>query len=232
MDVKRTTGLALGFGLLLTGCQVTGGGWIDSAFDEDKKATFSFDAACVADETLDAGGSGVAEGDFQYKDHVRVPGGGASAFGDGGGLAPGTIVQFHGVVDAALAFPSDDGAGDFGLSDDGGDGGLDFCGFLAEAAQPSGIIDGGDDGGDERGWLGFFSGEYTPQPKKIRGVPRETGHFEVYWEDLGEEGVSDEDFLFLQLHGGEFGGYSNEGPLGGGNIEFEFLDGGLDDGGL
>ncbi|MEN8159539.1 MAG: hypothetical protein ABFS41_05635 [Myxococcota bacterium] len=212
------TALTLGVGL--GGCQVAGGGHIPSHFDADEKATFGFEAACVPDFT-DAGDAGattsgvgddggfVASGQFQYKDHAP----------DG----YGTIVQLHGTVDTAIALPTDAGdAGDFGgtTSGDTGDtGGLELCGLRTDGGLA--VID---DGGDEGAWIGFFAGTYRPQPPKIRGVPRAGGYFQVYWEDTGEPpGLSDADHLAIQLFGGVFDGYYNEGELGGGNIDFEFL---------
>jgi hypothetical protein len=228
MRTRLMVSVFLGVGLSLSGCQVTGGGWIPSAYDEDEKATFGFVAACVAEPVIDEGDAGpigdeggflVARGQFEYKDHVPVPEPGVTIDG-GGGPAPGTIVQLHGTVESAVAIPVDDGdAGDLG--DFGGDtGGIPFCGVPADAGLPT-----IDDGGDEGAFIGSFSGPYEPQPKKIRGVPRATGIFNVFWEDQGEPpGLSDGDTLFIELFGGEFDGYSNGGTLGGGNIEFEFLE--------
>ncbi len=208
-------GTAVTLGIVLSGCLVKGGGWMESKFDPDEKATFGFEAACLPDLT-DAGDAGLiddggffASGEFQYKDHVPA--------GDG------TIVQLHGVVDTAIAFPTD--AGDDGAStagDAGDTGGVELCG-LDTTVRSNGIII--DDGGDEGSFTGFFSGYYRPQPPKIRGVPRAGGYFEVYWLDTGEPpGLSDDDMIAIQLIGGVFDGYYNSGPLGGGNIDFEFID--------
>jgi len=72
------TATALG---LLAGCKVTGGGWLDSAVDPAKKATFAVTAECK-------NGASVARGQFQYHDH-------------GGPWGPNALtVAAHGVINA------------------------------------------------------------------------------------------------------------------------------------
>jgi len=207
---------SLGLGLALSGCQVAGGGWIPSKYDGAEKATFGFSAAC-APQLIDGGVFTLVDGEFQYKDHTPAT--------NGSGLPEGTIVQLHGIVEQAIAIPLPDAGGDAaGLALDAGDeGGFDFCGLETDdGGFPPIVIDAG---GEEGAWTGFFAGTYEPQPKKVRGVPRAGGTFVAHWLDAGEPpGLSDDDTIEIFLYGGEFGGYSNSGALGGGNIDFEFIE--------
>ena len=63
--------------------------------------------------------------------------------------------------------------------------------------------------------VSIFAGTYTPQPKK-RAVG---GYFAVYIEDGGKPGPSSEDYIEIELQGGDYDGYKAGGTLGGGNIK-------------
>ncbi len=62
---------------------------------------------------------------------------------------------------------------------------------------------------------GRFFGRYTPQPQS-RGPG---GEFEIVAQDLGERGPSKGDTFQITLTGGVYDGYTNEGVVGGGNIQ-------------
>ena len=61
-----------------------------------------------------------------------------------------------------------------------------------------------------------FRGKYRPQ---YRTLAKQTGTFTGYISDLGEPGVRAGDFFSVSLQGGAFGGYTNAGPLQGGNLQ-------------
>lgn len=63
--------------------------------------------------------------------------------------------------------------------------------------------------------LGYFLGEYTPQPKKLG----DGGLFVVLFTDAGEPGPSSGDGILIVLGGGKHDGYTISGILGGGNIQ-------------
>jgi len=61
---------------------------------------------------------------------------------------------------------------------------------------------------------GPYMGTYTPQPATLGAG----GSFTLTIQDNGTKGPSKDDVLMLTLSGGVFGGYSNSGTLGGGQI--------------
>jgi hypothetical protein len=68
----------------------------------------------------------------------------------------------------------------------------------------------------DTGGVAYFQGKYRPQSKTLA---TQTGTFEGYISDLGEPGVRAGDFFSVSLQGGAFGGYTNAGPLQGGNLQ-------------
>lgn len=60
-----------------------------------------------------------------------------------------------------------------------------------------------------------YSGEYTAQPKK-----NGSGQFRIIVTDGGEPGISEGDHFEIELIGGPFDGYENEGFIQGGNIQY------------
>ena len=60
-----------------------------------------------------------------------------------------------------------------------------------------------------------FKGIYKPQPKG------ESGNFILTIEDNGKHGVTNKDYFKIELADGKYGDYSNEGFLGGGNIQIK-----------
>jgi hypothetical protein len=60
---------------------------------------------------------------------------------------------------------------------------------------------------------GGYSGTYQAQPKKLGG-----GEIEVYMVDGGEPGPDEQDYIYLELLGGPFKGYTAGGQVGGGNV--------------
>ena len=60
-------------------------------------------------------------------------------------------------------------------------------------------------------------GVYRPQPKSKLG--NDVGSFELHVVDNGEPGISAGDTLEIHISDGPYIGYSNVGPLGGGNIQ-------------
>jgi len=63
-------------------------------------------------------------------------------------------------------------------------------------------------------FFGSYTGTYTPIPPTLG----DGGMIYVYAEDRGETGPDKDDFLKVELYGGVFDGYYNEGTPQGGNI--------------
>ncbi len=64
--------------------------------------------------------------------------------------------------------------------------------------------------------VAYFQGKYRPQYSTLA---TKNGTFTGYISDLGEPGVQAGDTFSITLQGGAFNGYTNTGPLKGGNLQ-------------
>jgi hypothetical protein len=61
-----------------------------------------------------------------------------------------------------------------------------------------------------------YAGTYTPQPASLGAG----GEFAVAVRDGGEPGPSNGDVIVIEISGGVYDGYTNQGVIQGGNIQF------------
>jgi hypothetical protein len=71
-------------------------------------------------------------------------------------------------------------------------------------------------GEGDRPGVAYFQGKYRPQYSTLA---TQKGTFTGYISDLGEPGVQAGDTFSITLQGGAFNGYTNTGPLKGGNLQ-------------
>lgn len=188
--------------MVTSGCTVfNGGGWLRSANMTalNEKATFGINGKCQEGqfEVGDLGlfqGAALADGQFQYDDHAFAIG--------------GVGVQFHGeVTESSGTVPSP----------------LVFVGLTCQEAKR--FLDGGADSGGTVMFLGTYRPQDRALAKKWTACSKDPAESECTFSgqitDLGEPGVQAGDLFSIKLETGPFAGYTNSGPLEGGNIQVD-----------